>query len=47
MIFKPDDGIFKREKRRRRIYRILFVIGCAVLFILGFVFAGPIISIFV
>ena len=47
MIFKPDDDMFKRQKRRRRIYRIIFIIGCAVLFVLGFVFAGPIISMFV
>ena len=46
MIYKPDDEIFDREKRRRRILRILFIAGCIVLFALGFIFVGPIISAF-
>ena len=46
MIFKPRDELFEQSKRRRRRTVILLIVAAVVLFLLGFIFACPILDLF-
>ncbi len=46
MIFRKAGEEEIRERRRRRLRRGLFVLLCIGLFVLGFLTAGPLLSLF-